>query len=258
MSKNEGGSGMRFIPLIVAKPEIQMAMDEAILKARIEGKVEDTVRLYIFKPSSITIGRFQSVEYDVNLEKCKELGIPVVRRITGGGSVFHDQYGEITYSVIIGEDFHESLKNVDESYRFLASPLVEAIKELGLDGRFSGLNDIVANGKKISGSAQTRKKGVILQHGTLMYATRLDILASVLKVSQKKLQDKGITSIWERVTTLEREGVKLSREEVYTLLKMKFFEKFPLKEDKLTDYELELVEELIEEKYGNEGWNFQR
>ncbi|USG99618.1 lipoate--protein ligase family protein [Thermococcus argininiproducens] len=249
---------MRFIPLIVAKPEIQMAMDEAILKARIEGKVEDTVRLYIFKPSSITIGRFQSVEYDVNLEKCKELGIPVVRRITGGGSVFHDQYGEITYSVIIGEDFHESLKNVDESYRFLASPLVEAVKELGLDSRFSGLNDIVANGKKISGSAQTRKKGVILQHGTLMYATRLDILASVLKVSQKKLQDKGITSIWERVTTLEREGLKLSREEVYALLKMKFFEKFPLKEDKLTDYELELVEELIEEKYGNEGWNFQR
>jgi len=249
---------MRFIPLIVARPEVQMAIDEAVMIARIEEKVEDTVRLYVFKPSSITIGRFQSVEYDVDLEKCKELEIPVVRRITGGGSVFHDQYGEITYSAVIGEDSYKGLKNVEESYRTIASPLVEALREVGLNGGFSGLNDIIANGKKISGSAQTRRKGVILQHGTFMYATRLDILASVLKVSQKKLQDKGVRSIWERVTTLEREGIKLSREEVYNILRDKFLEKFPLEEGKLTDYELELAEELLEERYGKEEWNFQR
>ena len=249
---------MRFIPLIIARPEVQMAIDEAVMIARIEEKVEDTVRLYIFKPSSITIGRFQSVEYDVDLEKCKELEIPVVRRITGGGSVFHDQYGEITYSAVIGEDSYKGLKNVEESYRTIASPLVEALREVGLNGGFSGLNDIIANGKKISGSAQTRRKGIILQHGTFMYATRLDILASVLKVSQKKLQDKGVRSIWERVTTLEREGIKLSREEVYNILRDKFLEKFPLEEGKLTDYELELAEELLEERYGKEEWNFQR
>jgi len=249
---------MRFIPLIVARPEVQMAVDEAIMQARIEEKVEDTVRLYVFKPSSITIGRFQSVEHDVNLDKCRELNIPVVRRITGGGSVFHDQYGEITYSVIIGEDFHESLKNIERSYRFLAAPLVRALEELGIGGGFSGLNDILANGKKISGSAQTRRKGIILQHGTFMYATRLEVLASVLKVSRKKLQDKGVSSIWERVTTLEREGIKLSRDEVYELLKSKFFEEFPLEEGELTDYELELAEKLIEERYGNEKWNFQK
>lgn len=249
---------MRFIPLIIARPEVQMAIDEAVMIARIEEKVEDTVRLYIFKPSSITIGRFQSVEYDVDLEKCKELEIPVVRRITGGGSVFHDQYGEITYSAVIGEDSYKGLKNVEESYRIIASPLVEALREVGLNGGFSGLNDIIANGKKISGSAQTRRKGVILQHGTFMYATRLDILASVLKVSQKKLQDKGVRSIWERVTTLEREGIKVSREEVYNILRDKFLEKFSLEEGKLTDYELELAEELLEERYGKEEWNFQR
>ncbi|WP_175059254.1 biotin/lipoate A/B protein ligase family protein [Thermococcus sp. 2319x1] len=249
---------MRFVPMIVARPEVQMAIDEAIMRARIEGKVEDTVRLYVFKPSSITIGRFQSIEHDVNLDKCRELSIPVVRRITGGGSVFHDQYGEITYSVIIGEDFHESLKNIERSYRFLASPLVKALDELGISGGFSGLNDILANGKKISGSAQTRRKGIILQHGTFMYATRLEVLASVLKVSRKKLQDKGISSIWERVTTLEREGIRLSRDEVYELLRSKFFEEFPLEEGELTDYELELAEKLVEERYGNEKWNFQK
>ncbi|MFA4700669.1 lipoate--protein ligase family protein [Pyrococcus kukulkanii] len=249
---------MRFIPLIVARPEVQMAIDEAIMRARIEGRVPDTVRLYVFKPSSVTIGRFQSVKHDVNLEKARELGIPVVRRITGGGSVFHDEYGEITYSVIIGEDYHPALKNIQESYRFLAGPLVDALKDLGLNAEFSGLNDIIVNGKKISGSAQTRRKGVILQHGTFMYSTRLEVLASVLKVSKEKLKDKGVKSIYERVTTVEREGIKLSREEAYELLKNSFFRAFPLEPGELTDYELELAEKLIEERYGNERWNLMK
>ncbi|MFA4645802.1 biotin/lipoate A/B protein ligase family protein [Pyrococcus kukulkanii] len=249
---------MRFIPLIVARPEVQMAIDEAIMRARIEGRVPDTVRLYVFKPSSVTIGRFQSVKHDVNLEKAKELGIPVVRRITGGGSVFHDEYGEITYSVVIGEDYHPALKSIQESYRFLAGPLVDALKDLGLNAEFSGLNDIVVNGKKISGSAQTRRKGVILQHGTFMYSTRLEVLASVLKVSKEKLKDKGVRSIYERVTTVEREGIKLSREEAYELLKNSFFRAFPLEVGELTDYELELAEKLIEERYGNERWNLMK
>ncbi|NJE85338.1 lipoate--protein ligase family protein [Thermococcus sp. CX2] len=249
---------MRFIPLIVARPEVQMAIDEAILMARIEGKVPDTVRLYAFSPSSVTIGRFQSVRHDVDLGEARKLGIPVVRRITGGGSVFHDEFGEITYSVIVGEDYHPALRNVEESYRYLAGPLVDALEELGIKAGFSGLNDIVANGKKISGSAQTRRKGVILQHGTFMYAARVEVLARVLRISKAKLQDKGVSSIWERVTTLEREGVKLNRWETYELLRGKFFEAFELEEGQLTDYELELAERLVEERYGNPEWNLSR
>jgi len=89
-----------------------------------------------------------------------------------------------------------------------------------------------------------------------MYRTHLDVLASVLKVSKKKLQDKGITSIWDRVTTLEREGIELTMSEAYGLLKQKFFEEFPLEEGELTDYELNLVEKLVKERYGLEEWNF--
>ncbi|WP_457743094.1 lipoate--protein ligase family protein [Thermococcus sp.] len=249
---------MRFIPLIIAKPEVQMAIDEAIMIARIEGKAPDTVRLYDFSPSSVTIGRFQSVRHDVNLEEAKRLGIPVVRRITGGGSVFHDEFGEITYSAIVGENLHPALRNVETSYRYLAGPLVDALKDLGLNAGFSGLNDIVVNGKKISGSAQTRRKGVILQHGTFMYSTRLEVLGKVLRVSKEKLRDKGISSIWERVTTLEREGIKLNRWEAYELLRESFFRAFELEEGELTDYELELAERLIEERYGNPKWNEMR
>jgi lipoate-protein ligase A len=249
---------MRFIPLIVARPEVQMAVDEAIMRARIEGKSPDTVRLYAFSPSSVTIGRFQSVVHDVDLGEAKRLGIPVVRRITGGGSVFHDEFGEITYSVIVGEDYHPMLRNVETSYRYIAGPLVDALKELGLEAGFSGLNDIVANGKKISGSAQTRRKGVILQHGTFMYSTRVEVLGKVLRVSREKLKDKGVSSIWERVTTLEREGIKLSRWETYELLRDKFGAAFELVEGELTDYELQLAEELVEERYGNPEWNESR
>ncbi|KUH34801.1 lipoate--protein ligase [Thermococcus celericrescens] len=249
---------MRFIPLIVARPEVQMAIDEAIMRARIEGKVPDTVRLYTFSPSSVTIGRFQSVVHDVNLDEARKLGIPVVRRVTGGGSVFHDEYGEVTYSVVVGEDYHPMLRNVESSYRYLAGPLVDALKELGLEAGFSGLNDIVANGKKISGSAQTRRKGVILQHGTFMYSTRVEVLGRVLRVSKAKLADKGVSSIWERVTTLEREGINLSRWEAYELLKESFFSAFEPEEGGLTDYELELAERLVEEKYGNPEWNESR
>ena len=249
---------MRFIPLIVARPEVQMAIDEAIMNARIEGKVPDTVRLYAFSPSSVTIGRFQSIRHDVNLEEAERLGIPVVRRITGGGSVFHDEFGEITYSVIIGEDYHPSLRNIPESYRYLAGPLVDALRGFGLDAGFSGLNDITVNGKKISGSAQTRRKGVILQHGTFMYATRVEVLGRVLRVSKEKLKDKGVSNIWERVTTMEHEGVKLSRWETYELIKNSFFNAFPLEERELTNYELELAEKLIEARYGNPEWNEMR
>ncbi|ASJ05407.1 lipoate--protein ligase family protein [Thermococcus barossii] len=249
---------MRFIPLIVARPEVQMAIDEAIMRARIEGKVPDTVRLYAFSPSSVTIGRFQSVVHDVNLGEARKLGIPVVRRITGGGSVFHDEFGEITYSAVVGEDLHPMLRNVESSYRYLAGPLVDALRELGLDAGFAGLNDIVASGKKISGSAQTRRKGVILQHGTFMYATRVEVLAKVLRVSKAKLSDKGVSSIWERVTTLEREGIKLNRWEAYELLKDRFFAAFEPEEGGLTDYELELAEKLVEEKYGSPEWNESR
>jgi lipoate-protein ligase A len=147
---------------------------------------------------------------------------------------------------------------VEESYRHLAGPLVDALKELGLNAGFSGLNDIVANGKKISGSAQTRRKGVILQHGTFMYSTRVEVLGKVLRVSKEKLKDKGVSSIWERVTTLEREGIKLNRWEAYELLKNSFANAFIIEEGELTDYELELAEKLVEEKYGNPEWNEMR
>ncbi|MEO2152206.1 MAG: lipoate--protein ligase family protein, partial [Thermococcus sp.] len=100
--------------------------------------------------------------------------------------------------------------------------------------------------------------GVILQHGTFMYSTRVEVLGRVLRVSKAKLADKGVSSIWERVTTLEREGIKLSRWEAYELLREIFFSAFELEEGELTDYELELAEELIEKRYGNPEWNEMR
>ena len=103
-----------------------MAIDEAILRARIAGKVPNTIRFYRWKPSAVSIGRFQSIQNEVNLDNCKQHGVDVVRRITGGGAVYHDSQGEITYSVVVKrEDLGAS--DVTVAYNKICSGLTKRL-----------------------------------------------------------------------------------------------------------------------------------
>ncbi|MCS7103602.1 MAG: lipoate--protein ligase family protein, partial [Candidatus Korarchaeum sp.] len=175
-----------------------MAIDEALMRFGIP-----TVRFYRFKPSSVTIGYFQRVNSAVNLEEARKLGVKVVRRATGGGSVYHDEEGELTYSVVASESLFP--KGFAESMRHICEGVVRTIRSFGLKAEFSGVNDVVVAGRKLSGSAQAREQGILLQHGTIMYATDLEKLASLLLAPKEKLSDKGVSSILERVTTISRE-----------------------------------------------------
>ena len=235
-----------------------MALDEALLELRREGRSPDTLRLYVFKPSAVTIGYFQKIGEAVDLEYAERAGIPVVRRATGGGSVYHDERGEITYSIATTVD--KVPRAIVESYRHICRGLVYALEELGLEAEFVPVNDVVVRGRKISGSAQLRRGRGVLQHGTLMYATDLEILARVLRVPREKLAARGISSIYERVTTASRElGRRVTREEVVEALK-KGFERalgVRLVPGSLTGEELELARELVE-KYRSREWNFRR
>jgi len=178
----------------------QMAIDEALLVLRSRGEIENTLRIYKFKPSAVTIGYFQKIREAVNLEFLDENSIQYTRRITGGGSVYHDANGELTYSVVL--PIEGVLTNILESYRIICSGLIYALKKLGVPAEFVPINDIVVYGKKISGSAQTRRAGFLLQHGTLMYATDLNTLEKALVAPREKLESKGVKSIKERVITL--------------------------------------------------------
>lgn len=235
-----------------------MALDEALLELRRRGRSPDTVRLYVFKPSAVTIGYFQKVREAVDLEYAEAAGIPVVRRATGGGSVYHDEKGEVTYSIVTAVD--KVPRDIVESYRYICRGLVYALEELGLRAEFVPVNDVVVGGKKISGSAQLRRERGILQHGTLMYATDLEVLARVLKAPREKLVARGISSIYERVTTASRElGRRVTREEAVEALRRGFERALgvELVPGSLTEEELELARELVE-KYRSREWNFRR
>lgn len=234
----------------------QMAIDEAMLILRAENKIPNTLRFFVFKPSTITIGYFQSMIDEVNLDFCKRRGISVVRRITGGGAVFHDTNGEITYSIVVSEK--EAPKDIIKSYELYCRGLVIALKKLGLNAEFKPVNDVLVYGKKISGSAQTRKRGVVLQHGTFMYDTDIGTLAVALRIVPEKLRDKGASKLEERVITVSKAlGRRVCRSEALQALIEGFKEALKVKfvEDKLTQEELELAKKLVKEKYSRNEWN---
>ncbi len=236
----------------------QMALDEALLILRGRNRAPDTIRLYVMKPSAVTIGYFQKVSESVNLAYVEEMGIPVVRRITGGGAVLHDEKGEVTYSVITSTS--KVPDNILESYRMICEGIIRALESFGLEAEFSPVNDVLVEGKKISGSAQARVQDAVLQHGTLMYDTNLENLSRALIVPKEKLISHGVTRIEGRVTTISRLlGRKVTREETIKALKEGFERalNIELEEGELSDEELNLAKRL-EKKYRSREWNFRR
>lgn len=236
-----------------------MALDEALLEGVRRGLSPPTLRLYAFSPSAVTIGRFQRAREVVDVELAERLGVPVVRRITGGGAVYHDERGEVTYSVTAPVSLFPG--SILDSYRKICAGLVRAISLLGLEAEFVPVNDVVIGGKKISGSAQVRREFALLQHGTLMYATDLDTLADLLRVPREKLAAHGVSSIRERVTTLSIElGRQVSRSEVEEAMIAGFSEalEVELEEGEPSEWEIAEAERIAQERYRSRDWNFGR
>lgn len=235
----------------------QMAIDEALLTRAPQRKVEGTLRLYKFYPSAVTIGYFQRIRESVNLDFVHANSIQYTRRITGGGSVYHDAQGEITYSVVL--PITGALTDVQESYRIICGGLVYTLRKMGVPAEFVPVNDVVVYNRKISGSAQTRRAGYLLQHGTLMYATDLDVLEKALLAPSVKLQSKGVKSIKERVITLKH---VIGEVDLDSLVKS-LVEGFAIAlnasiyYDSLREDELRVAESLVE-KYRSSSWIFKR
>ncbi len=235
-----------------------MAIDEAIMRECPHTGLP-TVRLYSWSPSAVSIGYFQGIEEEVDLNKCKQLGIDVVRRITGGGAVFHDK--ELTYSFVCREESGIVPKKILESYAKICNSLVLGLEELGLKANFAPLNDIVVNGKKISGSAQTRRNGVVLQHGTVLIKVDVEKMFSLLKVPNEKLRGKIIESVKQRVTSLESAtGREVYFKEVEEAMHKGFSENFnaQLAKGSLTIEEKALAEKIETERFSSKQWNYLR
>lgn len=263
-------------------PSFNMALDEALLDWHSEGLIPPVIRFYEWEPATLSIGYFQQAKRDINLDALREQGIGFVRRPTGGRAVLHEH--ELTYSVIVTESYPNMPESVTEAYRVLSEGILRGFHNLGMDAYFSvpdteekkadlkqpksavcfdapSWYELVVEGKKIAGSAQTRQKGVILQHGAILLDLDEDKLLSVFNFSseaakermRKKLPEKAVA-----INSLVKEPVSI--EQCVTAFRDGFAKslQIELKPFTLSEEQLKYVHELAEKKYAHDDWNFKK
>lgn len=252
---------IRFLDLDTNNAHTNMAIDESIMLALKDGLVPPTLRLYRWNPSAVSIGTFQGMTEEVDLDFCRSREIDYIRRITGGGAVYHDYEGEITYSIILPRGHKLAPDDILESYRVLCGGVVKGLEHLGIEAEFKPINDVIAGGKKVSGNAQTRRHSCVLQHGTTLLDLDVETMFSVLKVPQEKISDKMIADVKERVTSvrdlLERE-VKF--DELREALAVGFAEALDVRlvPGSMTVSEIKSAERIASERYSRDEWNLKR
>ena len=235
----------------ITDPRINLALEEYAL--RNFGESEDYLLFYINGPS-IIIGRNQNTLEEINDEYVRENGIHVVRRMSGGGAVYHDE-GNLNFSFITNYK-KENLHN----FKKFTKPVIQVLKEMGVNAELSGRNDILAEGRKISGNAQFSTGKRMFSHGTLLFNSELEEVTRALDVKMSKIESKGHKSVRSRVANISEflnEDMSVS-EFRQNLLDGLYRERDKFLTYHLTDDEWEAVHELKDEKYGNWDWNFGR
>ncbi|WP_313800582.1 lipoate--protein ligase [Cytobacillus sp.] len=233
----------------ITDPRINLAIEEYALKNL---DINETYLLFYINEPSIIIGKNQNTIEEINTEYVEGNGIHVVRRLSGGGAVYHD-LGNLNFSFITkddGESFH--------NFRKFTEPVVDALRKLGVNAELSGRNDLTVEGRKVSGNAQFSTKGRMFSHGTLMLDSEIDSVVSALKVKKDKIESKGIKSIRSRVANIsEFLTKKITIEEFRSLLLESIFGgKDQIEEYVLTDEDWKKIHQLSEERYQNWDWNY--
>ncbi|WP_338449104.1 lipoate--protein ligase [Niallia oryzisoli] len=233
----------------ITDPRINLAIEEYALKNL---DINETYLLFYINKPSIIIGKNQNTIEEINTDFVENNGITVVRRLSGGGAVYHD-LGNLNFSFITkddGESFH--------NFRKFTEPVVNALKKLGVNAELSGRNDLVVDGRKISGNAQFSTKGRMFSHGTLMLDSEIDHVVSALKVKKDKIESKGIKSIRSRVANIsEFLAEKITMEEFRQLLLSNIFAgEAKIPEYVLTEEDWEKIYQLSKERYQTWEWNY--
>lgn len=234
----------------ITKPQINLALEEYAL--RNFGESEDYLLFYINEPS-IIIGRNQNTLEEINDEYVRENGIHIVRRMSGGGAVYHD-LGNLNFSFIT----KYKQENLNNFLKF-NEPVIRILKEMGVPAEMSGRNDILANDKKISGNAQFSTGKRMFSHGTLLFNSDLGEVANALNVKMSKIQSKGHKSVRSRVANIVEyiDDKDMSVADFrQRLLDGLYEDRDSFETYKLTEDEWRSVHELKEEKYGNWDWNY--
>ncbi len=235
----------------ITDARVNLAIEEYILRNL---DIDESYLLFYINAPSIIIGKNQNTAEEINQEYVDENGIHVVRRLSGGGAVYHD-LGNLNFSFITkddGESFH--------NFQKFTEPVVKALQSLGVNAQLTGRNDIESDGRKISGNAQFSTKGRMYSHGTLLFDTHMEDVVAALNVKQEKIQSKGIKSVRSRVANI-KEFLKedMTIEEFKKILLLSIFatddvSKVPTYE--LTEEDWEKIHQLSKERYQTWDWNY--
>ena len=263
-------------------PSYNMALDEALLDWHSEGLIPPVIRFYEWNPATLSIGYFQSVEKEIDMEAVRRLGLGFVRRPTGGRGVLHEH--ELTYSVIVSEKYPDMPATVTEAYRVISEGLLKGFQSLGLEAYFSIPNtpdklqalkspktavcfdtpswyELVVEGKKVAGSAQTRQKGVILQHGAILLDLDDEKLVQTFKFSSDKEREKVKNSINQKAVAINK---LLQNPIPIDTCKESFLKGFmdalhiEIEPFYLNAEQKQYVETLENQRYANDEWNFKK
>jgi lipoate-protein ligase A len=234
-----------------------MGLDVALLESTAAGALP-CLRLYGWKPAAVSLGYFQGLEEEVDMAACKKHAVDVVRRISGGGAVFHQ--AELTYSLIMANTHALAEQEINLSYGRFCAGIIEGLSLLGVEARFAPINDILAGDRKISGNAQTRRMGCILQHGTILLNNDVDLMFELLRVPSEKLKDQLIKDVKSRVTSLKALGKDISMEQASKALAEGFRRTLNLDLSLAapTASEEQRGRELAAEKFSARDWLYKR
>lgn len=262
-------------------PYYNMAMDEALLNFVSRGEIDPVIRFYTWNPATLSIGYFQRLKKEIDIEKVKEKGYGLVRRQTGGRGVLHDK--ELTYSVIVPESHPKMPTTVTEAYRVISQGLLEGFKNLGFETYFAvprskeereklkqprssvcfdapSWYELVVEGRKIAGSAQTRQKGVILQHGSILQDIDVDELFDLFIFKHDRLKNKMKEAFVDKAVAINEISEKhITLNEMEDAFKEGFKEglQIEFKPLTLTDEQMNEVKEL-EEKFRSDEWTYRK
>lgn len=235
----------RLLDYSSVEPAMNLAIEEAILRCRLEHSSPETLRLWQ-NPPTVVIGCFQKPELEVETAACKKFGVNILRRVSGGGAVYHD-FGNLNYSIIIKKaSLSSQTEDIEKSYDVFCSGIIEGLKTLGVEA-YSQKGNIMIDEKKISGSAQHRLYDAILHHGTLMVNVNLNVLGNALGISEPKRLLLNLCDLFPEISLCKAKEIVI-----------KGFEKaFAVKFRKgtLTSMEKRTAKALYEIKYSKSDWN---
>lgn len=262
-------------------PYYNMAMDEALLNFVSRGEIDPVVRFYTWNPATLSVGYFQRLKKEIDIDKVKEKGFGLVRRQTGGRGVLHDK--ELTYSVIVPESHPNMPSTITEAYRVISEGLLEGFKLLRFDAYFAiprskeereklkqprsavcfdapSWYELVVEGRKIAGSAQTRQKGVILQHGSLLQDVDVDELFDMFIFKNDRLKEKMKKAFVDKAVAINDISDRhISIEEMEKAFEEGFKKGLNIEFKPLSLTENQLAEvKVLEEKYRSEEWLYKK